>query len=295
MKDALGSPWRLDYDPPGRPLRARGPRRRSTSSARTRTSITTTTFAPSSPRIGDVRASFEMRVLGPTSSESPGFGVWAASARLPPAPGRCNNYAPATTCALRRAPTILGWRGEWLLAAARAGYMYRPDVPRRLARRARDPGERGRRGLPGVTVGPELTVASAIDSSSRSADAVGSSSARTRPRRRARAGGGVGTHALVKRRAWAGGSARRPLPRMDRAGRARRTRSRPTVSRPPRHCAPDVPGDVDGDADVRTRRWCRTRRTPGAPERAEEPSTPTIVPPRWSGRPLRSSRPAGTT
>ncbi|MFO0735680.1 MAG: hypothetical protein U0270_07365 [Labilithrix sp.] len=250
-------------------------------------------LAPSSPRIGDVRASFEMRVLGPTSSESPGFGVTGGVRAWLPT-GSADNYAGDD---FTRFGVHLSarWRGEWLLAAARAGYMYRPDTY--LGGSRVGPEIQASVGAAWVyqawTVGPELTVASAIDSelAKRSTPVEILFGAHADLGAGLRAGGGVGT-ALVK---GMGAADLRAVLSLEWIGPdARGERDRDHDGLPDRlDMCPDVPGDVDGGRGCPNAPMVPDGRTPELPELPEEPSpTPTIVPPPVVEPPPSSSRPA---
>lgn len=81
--------------------------------------------APQGPRIGDVRASFDLRIFGPSSRESDGVALaGGVSAWLPTGSVLDFMGDEGTRFGLRA--TAVARRG-WLLASLRAGYMYRRE------------------------------------------------------------------------------------------------------------------------------------------------------------------------
>lgn len=156
-------------------------------------------LSPSSPRIGDIRATFELEILGPQSSDAPGFalsggvGVWLPT-------GSAVSYAGDDFT--RFGVHVAGrWRVDSFLAAARVGYMYRRDTYVGGSRVG--PEVNANAGLGWLyrdwTIGPEITMSSAIDSefAKRSTPVEVLLGAHADLGWGLRAGGGIGT-ALVK-------------------------------------------------------------------------------------------------
>lgn len=232
--------------------------------------------SPSSPRIGDIRGTFEMIVLGRTSSEAPGFALSGGVAVWLPT-GSADDYAGDD---FTRFGVHLSarWRFESVLAAARVGYMYRRDAY--LGGSRVGPEVNANAGLgwlyKGWTVGPELTAASAIDSefAKRATPVEVLFGAHADVGAGLRAGAGVGT-ALVR---GLGAADLRAVLSLEWIGPdARGERDRDHDGLPDRlDMCPDVPGDLDGGHGC-----------PHAPmvpdgtplELPPEPATPPAVPP----------------
>lgn len=210
--------------------------------------------APASPRVGDVRGTFELRILGPTSSEEPGFAL-SGGVRVWLPTGSADDYAgdDFTRFGIHAAAR---WRSDWLLAAARVGYMYRRDAY--LGASFVGPEVNANAGVAWLhgawTVGPEITMASAIDTSlaKRSTPVELLLGAHAELGAGLRAGGGVGT-ALVK---GMGAADLRAVLSLEWIGPvAHDDRDRDGDGLPDRlDVCPDVPGD-------RARGGC-----PGAPD-----------------------------
>lgn len=82
-------------------------------------------LAPSSPRLGDVRASFDVRFAGPASRDSSGVAIaGGVTAWLPT--GATADFAGDIGARFGVHITSAA-RFRWLLASARVGYMYRRD------------------------------------------------------------------------------------------------------------------------------------------------------------------------
>jgi hypothetical protein len=203
-------------------------------------------LSPSSPRIGDVRGSFEMILLGRTSSDAEGFALSGGVAIWLPT-GSADNYVGDD---FTRFGIHLGarWRADSILAAARVGYMYRRDGYVGGSRVG--PEVNANAGVAWVyedwTVGPELTLESAIDSefAKRATPVELLFGAHADVGAGLRVGGGVGT-ALVK---GMGAADLRAVLSLEWIGPdARGERDRDHDGLPDRlDMCPDVPGTLDG-------------------------------------------------
>lgn len=206
--------------------------------------------APAAPRIGDLRASFDLRLVGPGSRDRDGFALAAGvRAWLPTGSGASFAGEDATRFGVHVASA---WRLGVVLASVRAGYMYRPEGYFGGARVGSEVNT-----AIGVayaneawTIGPELHGATVIDAPfAKRTTPVEVLAGAHRTFGSFRAGAGVGT-AVVGGLGAAHLRALLSLEWIPGSTPATEDRDRDGVPDPDDVC-PDVPGTTTGPASAR--------------------------------------------